>query len=387
VTGRETWRFVFWTWLSSRLLFLVTGALGSRLLSHAPTGYPADPGGTLTYWAHWDGAWYSSIARAGYFETLWPSSTNFFPFYPLLLRIGTTVGVGAALAGVVISLAASLLALYFAYELARDYFDREAARAATLALAFFPTAFFLNSVYTESVFLAAALGSLWAARIRGDFLLAGVLGCVAAMTRNVGVLLILPLGEEWLRRRRDAGASGLAALALVPAGLLAYMFWLWRWSSHPLLFSTVVRRTWGRTPSNPLHTLHRAWDAARDGAVWVVHPQRVFETTSPNPPYGLMGTLDFVCLLLLVALLVVVVARLPIGLSAYAVGVLLLPVLTPPQILPLASLSRYALAAFPVFFALGLVLARRRLLGGWVAVSAALGVLLTLEFTTWRWVA
>jgi hypothetical protein len=286
----------------------------------------------------------------------------------------------------VISLTASFLALYFLHELARDYCDRGVARAATLALAFFPTAFYLNAVYTEAVFLALGLGSVWAARIRGDFVLAGVLGCLAAITRNVGVLLLFPLVEEWLRRRRDVGMPALAALGLVPAGLLAYMFWLWHWSSHPLLFSTVVRQTWGRTPTDPLHTFGRAWDAALSGAVWAVHPDRVFATTSPNPSYGLMGTVDFVCLILLGALLVVVIARLPLGLSAYAVAVVLLPVLTPAQVLPLASLSRYALASFPIFIALGLVLSRSRLLAGALAASAAVGVLLTFSFATWRWV-
>jgi len=389
VTRGETWRFVFWTWLSSRLLFLVTGALGTHLLSHAPTGYPAEPPGSLNYWAHWDGAWYSSIAKEGYFGTQWPSSANFFPFYPLLLRLGTMTGVGAPLAGVLISLAASLLVLYFAHELVRDYFDSEAARAATLALAFFPTAFFLNAVYTESVFLAAALGSVWAARIRRDFVLAGLLGCVAALTRNVGVFLILPLAHEWLQRRREAGLTGLAALALVPAGLLGYMFWLWRWSSHPLLFSTVARVTWGRAPANPGHTLDRAWIAARSGAAWTIRPQRVFETTtSSDPTWHAVGTFDFVFLILFLALLVLVAARLPLGLFGYAAATVLLPVVTPAFVLPLASVSRYVLAAFPAFFVLGTLLARSRiLLGAWLAVSASLGVLLTLYFTTWRWVA
>jgi hypothetical protein len=386
VTARETWRVVFLVWLSSRMFFLLTGMVGTHLLQHAPTNYPAEPPGLLKYWAYWDGAWYSGIAVHGYFATLWPSSANFFPFYPLLLRLGTLLGPGPALVGVVISSSAALAALYFAHELARDLFDRRTALASTLALAFFPTAFYLNAVYSEAVFLAAALGALWFARVRSDFLVAGGLGCIAALTRNVGVLLVLPLAQEWHRQRRTVGSSALAPLALVPAGLLAYMFWLWHWSRDPLLFSTVVRRTWGRTPTNPVHTIERAWNAARAGAVWVAHPDRIFATANPNPSYGAMGVIDFVCLLLLVALLVVVVARLPVGLAAYAIGAVVLPVLTPAQVLPLASLSRYALSAFPIFFGLGLILVRARLLLPWLVASVGCGVLLTLEFTTIRWV-
>jgi hypothetical protein len=318
---------------------------------------------------------------------IWPSSSNFFPLYPLLLRIGMVFGGGPAVRGVVISLAASLAALYFVHELARDLFDRDVARATTLTLAFFPTAFYFNAVYTESVFLAAAAGSVWAARTQGNFVLAGVLGCIAAMTRNVGVFLLLPLAQEWWRRRQEVGASGLAPLALVPAGLAAYMFWLWRWSSHPLLFSTMVHKTWGRTLTSPFTVLHRAWERAGAGLPVAAHPWRIFQTVNPNDSFDAMGTVDFVVLLILIALLAVVVVRVPWGLAAYAVLGAALPVLTPPQVLPLASLSRYTLALFPAFFALGLLLARRRyLLYGWLAASASVGVILTFSFTTWKWV-
>jgi hypothetical protein len=165
------------------------------------------------------------------------------------------------------------------------------------------------------------------------------------------------------------------------------MFWLWRWSSHPLLFSTMVHKTWGRTLTSPFTVLQHAWERFRFGAGVAAHPWRIFETTNPNNSYNVMGTIDFVVLLILIALLAVAVVHVPWGLAAYAVLGLALPVLTPPQVLPLASLSRYALALFPAFFALGLLLARRRyLLYGWLAASGLVGVMLTLSFTTWRWV-
>jgi hypothetical protein len=153
------------------------------------------------------------------------------------------------------------------------------------------------------------------------------------------------------------------------------------------LFSTVVHKTWGRTLTDPITVLHRAWHRAGIGLPVAAHPWRIFETLNPNNSYDVMGTIDFVVLLILLALLAVVLVRLPWGLAAYAVLAFALPVLTPPQVLPLASLSRYALALFPAFFALGLLLARRRyLLYGWLAASAAVGVLLTFSFTTWKWV-
>jgi Gpi18-like mannosyltransferase len=65
---------------------------------------------------------------------------------------------------VLVSLAFLPLALFFVYRIAEEGWGEGVARGAVLALAFFPTAFFLNSVYTESLFLALSAGSLWAMR-------------------------------------------------------------------------------------------------------------------------------------------------------------------------------------------------------------------------------
>lgn len=46
------------------------------------------------------------------------------------------------------------------------------AQGTILALAFFPTSFFFNAVYTESLFLALSTTAVWATRVRKDLLLA-----------------------------------------------------------------------------------------------------------------------------------------------------------------------------------------------------------------------
>lgn len=391
-----TWRFVLVAWASSRLVFLGVGALTHAYLAPVrPGGYPREPGGALNYWAHWDGGWFAAIAQYGYGgggrgPSIWPASTNFFPLYPMTIRAGTALAGGPAIWGVLISLAASLAALYFLYELSRDLFDTDAARAATLTLAFFPTAFFFNAVYSEGLFLATAIGAVWAARLRRDFVVAGALGCLAAATRNVGVVLLLPLAHEWIRQRRGGLAEWRTAvpLALVPAGLLAYMFWLWRWSSHPLLFSTVVQQVWGRRLTSPIKTVDRAWDAASFGAHWAAHPIAVLSTSDTNPFWNATDTFNFIFLVLLAVVIAGTAIRLPVGLALYSLAVAAVPVLTPASVQPLASLPRYFLAVFPAFIFIGTVLARSRLaLGAWLAASTALGILFTVFFTTWRWVA
>jgi len=315
-----------------------------------------------------------------------PTSTAFFPLYPVLMRLG--VGDGPVLWGVLVSLSATLLALYFLYRIGEDLYGRRAARAATLALAFFPTAFFLNAVYTEALFLALSAGAFWAAQVRRNLLLAGLPGSLAAATRNLGVILLLPLLFVWLRNRREFGPMGLAGIALVPAGLLGYAAFLWGRFGDPLLFARQQGEYWGRELENPFTTLAEAWLAARDGAKYLFDPEALFLSTSASPALAASNTLNFAALILFLIVLAVGFVVLPPGLALYTSLVVLLPVLTPAPSFPLMSLPRFVLGAFPIFLVLGYLLSRSRpALILWLFTSAGTGVALTALFTTWRWVA
>lgn len=384
----SVWPFVLTVFVLSRLLFMGTGVLAAAYLPQAePAGDPLEPPGSLNYWAHWDGAWYSQIATDGYGERA-PTSTAFFPLYPMLVRLGTTLWGGPAMWGVVISLLSTLFALFFVYRIAEKLYDGRAARAATLALAFFPTAFFLNAVYTEALFLALTAGTFWAAAVRRDLLLAGLLGALAAATRNLGVLLLLPLFFEWLRHRREFGWRGLFGISLVPAGLVGYAAFLWGRFGDPFVFATQQSAYWGRELTSPVTTAASAWRAAGEGAGYLLDPATLFMGTSAGPTLEASNTLNLAFLALFLILMGVGFAVLPPGLSLYTFILVLLPVLTPSPSFPLMSLPRFMLGAFPVFLVLGYLISRSRpALVVWLVLSSGLGVALTALFTTWRWVA
>ncbi len=365
---------------------MVAGSLAAAYLPWArPGGYPLEPPGPLNYWAHWDGAWYSEIAVEGYGKMA-PASTAFFPLYPVLVRSG--IGDEPVLWGVLIALLATLLALFFLYRIGEDLYGRCVARAATLALAFFPTAFFLNAVYTEALFLALSAGAFWATRARRSLLLAGLLGSLAAATRSLGGIVLIPLLFEWLRSRREFGLMGLAGMALIPAGLLGYAAFLWGRFGDPLLFARQQGEYWGRELESPFTTLADAWRAAGDGVKYLMDPDTLFLGTSASPALEASNTLNFAFLILFLALLAVGLVVLPPGLSLYTFALVLLPVLTPAPSFPLMSLPRFLLGAFPVFLVLGYLLSRSRtVLILWLFFSAGSGVALTALFTTWRWVA
>ena len=364
------------------------GALAAAYLPQAdPAGDPLGPTGFLGYWANWDGAWYAEIATEGYGERA-PASTAFFPLYPMLVRLGVFVGGGPALWGVLISLVSTFFALFFVYRIGEHLLDVRAARAATLCLALFPTAFFLNAVYTEAPFLALTAGSVWAALVRRDFLLAGLLGALAAATRNVGVLLLVPLLLEWARYRGELGPRAVFGMALVPAGLVAYAAYLWARFGDPLVFARQQGDYWNREASGPLATLGDAWTAAGVGMEYVLDPATLFLGTDATPALEASNVLNlgFLIFFLLVALAGLFV--LPPGLWVYTTALVLLPVLAPSPRFPLMSLPRFVLAAFPVFLVLGHLLSRSRwTLAAWLLFSGGLGVALTALYVTWRWVA
>lgn len=380
--------FVLAVFVMSRLLFLGAGALAVASLPQAdPAGDPLGPDGLLGYWANWDGAWYAEMATEGYGERA-PASTAFFPLYPMLVKLGTVLGGGPALWGVLISLVSTLLALFFVYRIAEKLHGVRAARAATLCLAFFPTAFFLNAVYTEALFLALTAGTVWAALVRRDFLVAGLFGALAAATRNVGVLLLVPLFLEWMRHRREFGLRGALGMALVPAGLLAYAAYLWARFGEPLLFARQQGDYWNREVSGPLATLGDAWTAAGVGMEYVLDPATLFWGTDATPALEASNVLNLAFLAFFLAVALAGLFVLPPGLWVYTAALVLLPVLAPSPRFPLMSLPRFVLAAFPVFIVLGYLLSRSRwTLAPWLVFSGALGVALAALFVTWRWVA
>src|SRR5215203_1880060 len=273
------WKFILTTFVLSRLFFFGVGIVAAAFLPWVlPWERPKAPQASdlLGLWTHWDGLIYLDIALNGY-DVAVPDRMAFFPFFPLLMRLGAALGGPAALWGVLISLVATFCSLYFVYRIAEKHWGQKVARSTVLTFAFFPTAFFLNAVYSEALFVAFAAGSYWAAYVRRDLFLAGLWGALAAATRNSGVLLLIPLGYLWLRNRSEFGWRGLWQLALVPAGLLGYMIFLWYKFGDPLMFAGVQTTGteaggWGRELANPLVTLEKAWTSAADSLKYVLDP-------------------------------------------------------------------------------------------------------------------
>jgi hypothetical protein len=277
--------------------------------------------------------------------------------------------------------------LYFTYRVAEKLKGVKAARISVLTFAFFPTAFFLNAVYTEALFAAFTTGSIWAAYVRRDLLLAGLLGALAAATRNFGVLLLIPLGYEWLRYRQEFGWRGMWQMGIVPIGLFGYMIFLWSRFGDPLIFIGAQSTYWRRPPIDLATALGMAWNKAQEGLSYFLDPATLFlDPEGGRAVLEAYNTVSFAFLILSIILVVIGFWVLPPGLSVYTFLVTLVPVLTPNPGIPLMGLPRYALGAFPLFLILGYLLSRSRpALYLWLLISSVLGIAFTALFVTWRW--
>ncbi|HZB09350.1 MAG TPA: mannosyltransferase family protein [Rubrobacter sp.] len=388
--------FVLAVYAASRLFYLISGSLLAYLV---PTSsFQREtldvPSGSMNIWSHWDGEHYVTLAMDGYLNPPDNVSPAFFPLYPLLMRFfaelfgGPMSKEALSVWGPLISLLFLPFAFYFIYHIALEGWGERVARDTVLILAFFPTTFFLNAAYTESLFLALSAGSMWAMRVRKDLLLACVLAGFAAATRNVGIFLVVPLMYEWIRDIERFRWRGVYLL-LAPGGLFAYMGYLSVRFGDPLLFYS-AQESWGRKATGPLDTASRAWGAAVEGASRLLDPDLWTHPSLSNVANQLAWASNFFNLALFVFAMVVLVAGsryLPLSLTVYGLLLVAPATLFGSPGSPLMSTPRYVLVAFPVFIVLALLFRNRVLLGGWLVVSALVSLVLCGLFVSWRFVA
>lgn len=175
-----------------------------------------------------DAVRYLQIAREGY-VTEGADAINlvFYPLYPLLMRVLSLSGVWSmALTGMIISRLALMGAAVCLWELVKMDADEKAAFFSVLLMAVYPFSMFTVGVYTESLFLLLTISCMLMIR-KDRMALAGVLGCLAALTRVQGMLLIFPavyrvvsgrLGNE----KRKIRWTDLCIL-LIPMGFVVYL--------------------------------------------------------------------------------------------------------------------------------------------------------------------
>lgn len=343
----------FRMWLASRLLLAAFTVFAATLLTFLHR--PAHAG--LQLWQQWDTGWYLSISQLGYYTR---QAAAFFPLYPLLISLLShlTGEHGRLAIALVLSNFGALGGLVAIAKLAERELGGAARPAAVVRLVLaYPLAFFLAAGYTEGLFLGfAAAALLWARE--GRWARAALVAFLAALTRNTGLILVLPLAWEFGRQAGWADAlrepktllGWLGVVAAAPAGLAVYVLYLWRRFGDPLLY---------------VHAEHQYWHRELWG-LWTTFAEAGHRLLQNH---GGLLPVDLALVLFFLAVTLAVVREVPFAFTLYMLGVLYTAVALPQPVQHdlIPSAGRYLAMAIPAFLTLG----------RWVEGRPALDLLLT----------
>lgn len=212
-------------------------------------------------WQRLDSQHYLDIARDWYLsdaELDRRVQLVFLPGYPLAIRLIHLVVRDWAAAGFVVSglsFSGSGVMLYLLARLDTDHAGALRALKYTLIL---PGAFFFAAPMSEGMFFLLSVASLYCLR-RNHWLLAGVLGGIAAFTRSLGIVMIVPAGYLWLTDVIAGAPEGekktpvsrrvlqVLSLLLIPAGFGAYCLVCRAVSGDAFKFLEYQREHWNQS--------------------------------------------------------------------------------------------------------------------------------------------
>jgi hypothetical protein len=335
----------------TRVFILTIGICAVATIGHAPDVGPQPDDEFASLPGRWDAGWYLGIASGGY---RWegpaqrPSRLAFFPAFPMAVRV---VARAAHLpdreppwlwTGVILSTIFFCWSLVYAHRMAHARFGPDAAASAVWLLALYPFAIFHGQMYSESLFLLAAIGATYHLE-RKQPLLASAFGLVAGLTRPIGALVVLLLAgsarDIWTApgKRPWHRQATVAFAAISPVvGTLIYSAYVYHLTGGWFTWLS-DQAAWGRTLQNPLALF--AGVAGRLRTVGLQH--YVLER-----PYELFNV--GACLFML-ALVVPVARRVGLGAAVFMVAAIAMPL----RVGGFASMGRYTSVLFPAFLWLG----------------------------------
>jgi hypothetical protein len=284
-----------------------------------------------------------------------------------------------ASAGVFISGVSFIFALFFLVKLILLDHSFPVAKWTLIALLVFPTSFYFTAVYTEGFYFLLSVTAFYFAR-RRHWVLAGIMGMLAANTRIIGIFLFPALIFEVITYLRSQKASLVKyirtswPLLLIPLGLFSYMHYLFRSQNDALAFIH-VQRLFQQGRSEKIILLYQVFWRYIKMALTVNRADHLYKTVLLEFASGIM--LSFIS--------VVSLLKQRWSYAFYAIMAFILPTLTG----SFTSVPRYAIVIFPVFILIGKWLSgsSRKIQIAYLLVSICLTVLYLSMFVRGYWVS
>lgn len=333
-----TWRILLSIFAILAPLFINLNVKSWLGLEHART-LPY----SLWVWANFDGVNYLSIARYGYH---YPNFA-YFPLLPFLIfLIQKVLTLPFLVVGLVVTNLALFLSLLVVTKIILLDFDKDVSFRTLFFLLIFPVSFFYGAVYTESLYLLTATLSFYYAR-KTNWLLCGVFGFLAGLTRLVGIALLPALLFEWYWQNRKNNKDSTELLKkflkqraylifLVPLGIIVYSLYLKIDHGDFLLFQKSMS-AWNQSnfvfPSQVLWRYLKILVLAPKNFVYFIALLELFST------------------LVYFAISIYVLKKIRLSYGIFMIISLIIPTFTG----TFQSMPRYILHLFPAFLAIALL--------------------------------
>jgi hypothetical protein len=225
--------------------------LADATFPHGPW-FPFLPHAWESLFVRWDAIGYLTIARDGYTSL---QNHAFLPLYPLATRALSPV-FGYAVAGLVVSWLATVLAVWGVTEVTRRYASERTAWLAGTLLLWNPASILLVAAYPEAVLVAAMAWSLEYC-LKGRWWEAAVLAALAGATLPQGlpsgvvVALAVLLADRSVRWWLRAAGYGLVSLA----GMAGYLLYCRVTTGDALAIRKADLRYWDLHLTWPFHSV------------------------------------------------------------------------------------------------------------------------------------
>jgi hypothetical protein len=300
--------------------------------------------GLARAYSTWDAQHYLYLSENGY--RAGQMENAFFPLFPLLIRLATYIFHSSLIAALVIANLCSLAGFYLLFTFVEKQYGRDAARLTVLLYLAFPTAFFFDLPYSESLFLLL-IAAFFLLLFRGKPGWAAIPAALLPLSRPEGVLVILPFATYYATHRKMVRNLVPSPYSLLPPlspllGLAAYLAFM-------------------RAATGNAFEMFRAMQdyVSAHSLLYLLHPLQLIQHWAewPLAIHGFTNSIiDRAFFLAFLLLIAPMVRRVHPALAVYALAVGLLNVLSG----TFMSYTRYILLAFPVFLTLALLLRQRR---------------------------
>jgi hypothetical protein len=247
-------------------------------------------------WVKGDAPHYFDLAESWYVKDGDPRYfIVFYPLFPLAIKAGWYIVRDFFSSAILVSTVCAVISGIFLYELSLLDHERKDALRTVKFQYLLPAAFFFAAPMSESLFFMLSVACMYFSR-RKRFFISCLFGALAAFTRSLGILLLVPVAMEMIRelaelRKAKAKIYGqisadVLCLLLLSTGTLAYFYINYAVWGTPWQFVAFQREHWSQglglffsTASYQTENIiNTTWDPPQFWGLWL-----------PNVVYMLFG--------------------------------------------------------------------------------------------------